>query len=243
MKLSEEQLKSYDETGFVILKKLVPDSDCDELIDHMMAIKNGEKVVEGIKLPDDGEDLKRIHNPHSHDPLCMKWLIHEKLREPLESICGGKVDGIQTMYFWCGSEQRRHQDQYYLPDCFSAWIALEEVSDKNGNLGVQPGSHKGKLVTRDMLDTDDAFDEMYNDAVDELFEANKFDEITVSMEKGDVLLFHGVLIHRGRPIENEGSSRHAMANHYIPYDSKKWTFDWWKRHSFDGEVRDNVKTS
>ncbi|MEM7533369.1 MAG: SDR family oxidoreductase [Chloroflexota bacterium] len=32
-----------------------------------------------------------------------------------------------------------HQDQYYLPDCMSAWIALVDVDDGNGPLGVQPG--------------------------------------------------------------------------------------------------------
>ena len=52
---------------------------------------------------------------------------------------------MQTMHFIRGSEHRRHQDQYYLPDCFSAWIPLEDVSQKNGTIFVEPGSHEGDL--------------------------------------------------------------------------------------------------
>ena len=52
------------------------------------------------------------------------------------------------MYFYEGPEHEHHQDQYYLPDCMSAWIAMTNVDKKNGALQVQPGSHKGRLITK-----------------------------------------------------------------------------------------------
>ena len=52
------------------------------------------------------------------------------------------------MHFFQGSEHPLHQDQYYLPDCMSAWIAMEDVNDENGPLCLQPQSHLGRLITK-----------------------------------------------------------------------------------------------
>ena len=34
------------------------------------------------------------------------------------------------MHFYEGPEHEHHQDQYYLPDCMSAWIAMTNVDKK-----------------------------------------------------------------------------------------------------------------
>jgi hypothetical protein len=44
--------------------------------------------------------------------------------------------GIKKIHFWLGSEQRRHQDQFYLLGCMSAWIALQDVDVQNGAMWV-----------------------------------------------------------------------------------------------------------
>ncbi len=50
------------------------------------------------------------------------------------------------MHFFHGSEQPLHQDQCYLPDCMSASIAMVDITENNGPLCVQSGSHRGRLV-------------------------------------------------------------------------------------------------
>ena len=81
----------------------------------------------------------------------------------------------------------------------------------------------------------------YDDAVDALFEENRqrlgLREVPVEASAGDVVLFHGVLIHRGGPIGRPGSFRHVMANHYIPRGFDAWPYPDWPRYDFDGNRR------
>lgn len=244
--LSDNQMLAYRRDGFVLLPGVFTHAECDAVVSHMMDLAHKQKALAGMPMIDTSKaNWGRTHNQHLYDPVAMDLLLHPKLRAPLESICGGRVDGVQTMYFWQGSEQRRHQDQYYLPGCFSAWCALCDVTPDNGTLFVQPGSHQRKLVTRDDLPRKadgsqaDVFGEHYNNAVDELFEANGLPEVPVIARKGDVVLFDGKLIHRGGPIGKPGPNtfRHVMANHYIPYDFEGWPYQGWPRFSFDGEKR------
>ena len=52
---------------------------------------------------------------------------------------------VQAMYFYQGSDQDRHQDQYYLPECISAWMALEPTSPQNGTVWVRLARPGGKV--------------------------------------------------------------------------------------------------
>ena len=240
--MTSNQLSQYEENGFTILPGLLTHAECEEAIGHMMALQACEKKLEGFG-PREPDNWGRTHNQHLYDPMAMKLLLHPALREPLDQCYGGEAEGIQTMYFWKGSEQRRHQDQYYLPGCMSAWIALQDVSEANGTIYVQPGSHKKHLLTRADLteklgdEHDVVWGEAYNNGVDEIFEQNGGDEIPVEVSKGDVVLFHGILIHRGGPIKDKGSFRHVMANHYIPYAFDEWPHRTWPRFDFDGVKR------
>lgn len=244
--LSADQLvASYDRDGFVVVKNVFTHAECDALIIHMMDVAHSRKVLEGFKTPDTTQpNWGRTHNQHLYDPVAFAWLIAPKLKPLLEAINDDKpVDAVQTMYFWQGSVQPRHQDQYYLPGCFSAWCALVDVSQDNGTLFVQPGSHKRKLIRRVDLPPKpdgsiaDMFGKHYDDAVVQLFEENDLPEVPVLASKGDVVLFHGRLIHRGGLIGKPGSFRHVMANHYISADSTEWPHKGWPRLAFDGTKR------
>src|SRR5690349_6786500 len=139
--LSRDLVNQYRRDGFVIVPRVFTPDECRGWIDHFMAIHDGRIENAGFKGRDPS-DWSRWHNAHFHDDVALRLLIHPELKQPLEEATGGAVDGIQTMYFWKGSEQSRHQDQYYLPACFSAWVALQDVGPDNGTIWVQVGSHR-----------------------------------------------------------------------------------------------------
>lgn len=239
--LTTAQKASYERDGFVVVEGVLNGDECDDMIGHMDSLQSGRKELEGFE-PREPDNLNRTHNQHLYDPKALELLLHQGLRRPLADCFNDEAEGIQTMYFWTGSEQRRHQDQFYLPGCMSAWLALEDVSRRNGTIYVQPGSHKLHLVTRAELterfgDNRNLDGGPYSDCVDEQFEKNELPETPVEVSKGDVVLFHGVLIHRGGPIDEPGSSRHVMANHYIPYHFDDWPHHAWLRFDFDGNRR------
>ena len=89
----------------------------------------------------------------------------------------------------------RCADQYYLPECISAWVALEPTSTRNGTIWVQRGSHRRRLLVRADFDSEGEYNEVeYNEAVRQLCEENAaagLEEEPVMAGKGDVLFFSG----------------------------------------------------
>ena len=110
------------------------------------ALHAGHKHLEGFFQQD--KYGARTFNQHLYDPRVLALMLNSRLHGPLTDCFGGEPEGIQTMHFYEGSEHPLHQDQYYLPDCMSAWIAMVRVDADNGPLIVQPGSHNGRLITK-----------------------------------------------------------------------------------------------
>ena len=106
--------------------------ECDAFVAHAVARKE-EQMAHVAATPDEPIPA-RERSPAQTDPE-MDMILHPKIRDALSDCMD--VDGwaqaepvaIQSMYFWQGSEQRRHQDQFYLPECMSG-----ECS--NGRLGL-----------------------------------------------------------------------------------------------------------
>ena len=219
--LSGPELEAYERDGFVLVKGVFTPKECDDWV--VYAKEQKQMQVDASKA--EAKLSPRPREPGTTDPE-MDMLLHPKIRDALAGCM--EVDGwpsadpvaIQSMYFWQGSEQRRHQDQFYLPECMSAWCAFEDVSPRNGTVWAQAGSHKGRLLTRsDFLEGGEFHGVDYNDAVDMVFAENEaagMIEKPIIAQKGDVLYFHGVLVHRGGKILEAGSSRHVYANHYVP---------------------------
>ena len=226
----------FEAEGFAVVEGLFSRDECAELVEYMGDLHAGRRSLDGFE-PREPQDWERSFNQHWYDDITHQWLIDSRLRDPLRTCLGDDPEGIQTMYFWRGSEQRRHQDQYYLPACISAWIPLQDVDESNGTILVQPGSHRRRLIVMPDLEKEGDFEGWdYNDAVDDLFESNALPEKSVDVSAGDVVIFHGVLVHRGGPIGDVSSTRHVLANHYIPYGFDGWNHSW-DRFSFDGGRR------
>lgn len=244
--MTPSQLNYYKLNGFVILKSVFSKKECDKFVQHMEDLHLGNKRLEGFFQQD--KYGARTFNQHLYDPIVLNFLIHPRLREPLSNCLGDEPEGIQSMHFYEGSEHPLHQDQYYLPECMSAWMAMVDVDENNGALVVQPGSNRGKLVTKDdvpmVMQPDETYEQQqhnrYFPEVEKVYRENGNDLIHVYVNAGDVVLFDGKLIHGGAKILKPGTRRHALACHYIPYSSENWERDW-PRFSFNGTKRIHYK--
>ena len=240
--LSGAQRRRYREQGFVVLEGVFSGDECARFVEHLEALRLGRKQLAGFSQQENYGH--RTFNQHRYDPVVLRYLIDSRLHRPLADCFEDEPEAIQTMHFFEGSEHPLHQDQYYLPDCMSAWIAMVDVDANNGPLVVQPGSHKGRLITRrdahHPLLPGETYEQQqtkrYFPLVRKVFRDNGADEIQVLVSQGDVVLFHGRLIHGGAQVLRLGTPRHALACHYIPYHSENWDRDW-PRISFDGSER------
>ena len=244
LEITPLHMEEYERDGYTLVKGGFADDECDRFIGYMMDLQAGRTSVEGYP-PRQPDDWSRLISRSLHHPTGLSWMLDPRLRQPLRTFLGDEPDGVQSMYFYTGSEQRRHQDAFYLPGCVSAWVALQEVGARNGSIHVQVGSHKGPLMEKQDFRGDEegerglwyGWDQ--DDAFDALFERNGLPEIAIEAEQGDVVFFNGRLIHRGGPILEPGSFRHSWAGHYIPYPYNPWPYESQPRLrvSFDGFCR------
>ena len=240
--LTPAQKTFYQENGYLVLESVFSQEECQRFVTHIEDLHTGRKQLEGFFQQD--KYGARTFNQHLYDPFVLNLLIHPRLHKPLADCFGGEPEGIQTMHFYEGSEHPLHQDQYYLPDCMSAWMAMVRVDENNGPLTVQPGSNRGKLITKSDVPMTLLPEETYElqqhnryfPAVKQVFRGNGTDAVQVMVNAGDVILFNGKLIHGGAQILKPGTRRHALACHYIPYASENWERDW-PRFSFNGSRR------
>jgi phytanoyl-CoA hydroxylase len=239
--LHQEQ---YERDGYAIVRSGFSADECDRFVAYMMDLHTGRSSVEGYP-PRQPDDWSRLISRSLHHPAGLAWMLDPRLRQPLRTFLGDEPDGVQSMYFYKGSEQRRHQDAFFLPGCMSAWVALQQVSARNGSIHIQVGSHKGDLIEKRHFRRDEngepgpwyGWDQ--DDAFDALFARNGLPEIAIEADKGDIVFFNGRLIHRGGPILDEGSFRHSWAGHYIPHSYNPWPYESHPRLrvSFNGVCR------
>ena len=228
--LTPEHVDEFERDGYTIVRGGWTAAECDAFVGHMLDLQAGRKTVNNYE-PSGPDDWERVIYRAHLEPRGLDWMVDPRLREALRTLLGDEPECIQGMYMFKGTEQRRHQDEYHLPGCVSAWTALVDVSARNGTLHFQVGSHK--MPVADKLDFRE--DEEGNpgpwtgweheDVFEDIFKRNGLPEVAVEAEKGDVIFFHGRMIHRGGPVLEPGSFRHSFAAHYIPMSFDPWPYE------------------
>jgi ectoine hydroxylase-related dioxygenase (phytanoyl-CoA dioxygenase family) len=115
--------------------------------------------------------------------------------------------------------QALHQDQLFIRaqpgTSIAAWMALEPADEENGCLRVAPGSHKLPVLCEAEADTSVSFTNVGSQVPDDL------ETVPVVMDAGDVLFFHGNLIHGSLPNITTDRSRVSLIGHYVSGDATR----------------------
>ena len=209
--LTAAQRQQFADDGYCIVEAAFSHAECDELIERQTALREGAIEPPAGWEPRQPDEWGRSMNQHVGDPTMLKWLVDPRVGDALAELLGEPADGIQSMYFWRADSAGKadsapglwHQDQTPLPGCVSAWIALEDVSPKNGTIEFQPGSHVRRAVWHeDVLDEAGATTSLRTEQQVEVHAENEaagLRSVSISAKKGDVVYFHGRLLHRTGP--------------------------------------------
>lgn len=212
---------AYEERGYVVVPGLYAPDEVERLRDHYMTLR-----AEGAKPGDfDGVDLQsedplkaypRMIHMHRWDDLSREWLCDDRLGAVMADLTDLEPLAVQTMLYFKppgARGQALHQDQAYLRAlpgvCLAAWLALDDCDEENGCLQVVPGSHRLPLLCTQQADTTQSFT---NDTVPV---PEGMSPVPVRMKAGDVLFFHGLLIHGSYPNTSADRFRRALIGHYI----------------------------
>lgn len=147
----------------------------------------------------------------------------------LDEYLGSAPGLIQSLTFWKSSEQSLHQDFSYvhhhsrLAQLAAAWIPLEDISADAGPLVYYKGSHllsvqqffdwgQGNILAgRDYSNQTGA---SYAHYLEELIDSQGWEPSIFLPRRGDVLIWHGALVHGGTEMRDPALTRRSYVCHY-----------------------------
>lgn len=216
--------KDFDEVGFAIMPDFFESDEINNIITHVNHYI--EEVVP--LLPDnkvfyeEGKNakyIKQLFDMSDFAPFFQSLLRGSKIEEMAKILLGEKTAKGSVEYFnkpaGIGKPTPPHQDCYYFmltpPQALTFWIPLEDVDEENGCLRYIKGSHKrgmrphGKTRTLGFS----------QGIVDFGTEDDLENEVVVPVSTGDVLVHHGMTIHRADGNRSTTRSRKVLGIVYF----------------------------
>lgn len=217
----------WNENGFVIKKNLIP----NELIEQYEEcwIENNAEYVDGqfrMTRPGGWPDC----TPYRRHPEVMNILTYSEINNTMEQLIGEPAAVHLNLTGWVTTRRNWHQDTYLNPphvgDYYVAiWIALETIHPDSGPFQLVPGSHRWPTVTREKIlaalppEKRDFRWPAYSEEIltpifEHQIEKRSAEVLTYLPERGDVLFWHGRLLHRGSIPNTAGMIRKSLIAHY-----------------------------
>lgn len=229
--LSDEQVKSYRENGFIVIENFLSPDELDHWRETVMhAIKNraGQKMPgKSLKMGEiDGINEDTEYFGKVFDQILNLWQTDEGMQEMMFDTRLGKmaaklagVDGIRIWH-----DQALFKKPYANPtawhldtpfwsfsdrDALSIWVALDDATKDNGCLYFVPSSHKHTRFTNSGIGKNmDEFFEFYP-------ELTQIGGVAAPMKAGSCAFYNGLTIHGANANMTKGYRR-AMTCSYMP---------------------------
>ena len=222
MCISEEELKTFEDKGFV----LIPEYFSRREIAVMRAELASEFAEDSPRrvVEKDGQVVRSVYGSHRSNEIFRRLAYHPRLVEPAMQILGSQVYvyqfKINAKTAFTGDIWEWHQDYIFwlkedgMPTerVVNAIVFLDEVTEFNGPLFVVPGSHKEGVFDIPSREENEKLPEIYKDnaawitnlTADLKYSLNK--EVITDLIKrrgiaapkgpeGSVLFFHCNLVH------------------------------------------------
>eukprot|EP01084_Bolivina_argentea_P147851 258639_1 len=238
--LSQSQKDFYDKNGYLVIKKLLTDSEIskyynrfDELVENpkertpLLMVMRDVSLKNLAKKDRKSEQVVTKLQYWPYDKVLWTYAQHKNIIKYIEAIIG---EDIRAHHFMSinkppdpgplSSRHPLHQDQWYFPFIPSkhivcSWTALQYVNRQNGCLVVIPGTHKTKLLPH-------AYPKQWSGAVNKAYHGIQYkgdisqllsQRVHLEMDPGDTVFFHPLLIH-GSGANLTNANRRSISVHY-----------------------------
>ena len=214
----KEQVSSFSNNGYAIIKSFFSEAHVDEINDEVdRMLKSGEASFR--------YQNKIMFAIHKSD-LIKNMGADKDLLTVLNHLQKENTTLFQSINFKTGSNQRTHSDAIHMSTfprgkMIAVWVALEDMSTENGPLHYYPGSHKlpyvmnddfGNVGDRFWLGPKDYSD--YEDKIQEIIDKRGLEKKVFVASKGDVLIWHANILHGGERVKDPESTRKSVVFHY-----------------------------
>lgn len=195
-------LEFYKENGYVVLKKAISDDLTNRYLDAWDKAHKGYFDPYGNNFGwsvESGGDV----NEYLNHPEIMEIMCHDSINQFFKEL--ELPVALHRVDTWGTSSQKPwHQDSMLsnpiaYNNYIGAWVAAEDVTMEKGPFQLIPKSHKWKLDKQKIYvgkDQEIVNGRWQNPHLAKAIESHKDEEyFTFLAEKGDVLIWHGNLIH------------------------------------------------
>ena len=226
--LSENEVKKYNEDGYLIPNFTMPEKDLLEIEElHSSLVKKFPKF--------------RNYCPAVllHDERFLKYCLNNEILNIVEQLIGKNFAIWNSSFFakpaFNGYATPWHQDGQYWPirplaTC-SVWLAIDDATSENGCLKFIKGSHKNKKLKKHKINKSDKLTLNQELLKSEYIEENS---VNLILKRGQISL-HDVYMVHGSEENKSSNSRRAMTMRFMPTKS---VFD----HGFVFNKRDFLIT-
>ena len=200
---------------------------------------DGPITCQGLEAPppelspeEKAQYFLRIHMLHRKMELHERYMLHPRVLDVLECIIGPDVLAMQTMLFLKPPGkpgQGWHQDSAYIPThpdtLCGAWIAIDACDEQNGamwfakrsqNEPVYPPNGYGGFGTHELADI--SYVKGTSNVIDSENDlspiADRYDQVLVAANPGDVVFFGGHVLHRSKQNWSTDRFRRSFVSHY-----------------------------
>jgi ectoine hydroxylase-related dioxygenase (phytanoyl-CoA dioxygenase family) len=217
----------YEERGVVHLRGLLSPDEVAQIRDVFMEqVERDRTVGHDDNVADDDvlSRYPRFVHPHRRTDLAVgrlarRWMLDRRVVDPIIEMVG-PVYAAQSMFYFkppTARGQALHQDNIFLqahPEtCIAAWLAIDDCDGENGGLKMVPGSHRYEIICPGEADPDESFTNT------EIALPEGFEAVQTELAAGDVLFFHGSMVHGSGPNRSTDRFRRSLIFHYVPVDS------------------------
>lgn len=225
----DDHQRFWRDNGYLVLKNFIP----TDVVDGYC------KVREAFGRPEGWGPVPYLYHDEVKD-----FCLYRPLVDVLEKLLGDRVILHLNLTGWVTTERAWHQDDYLNPpnvhgSYLAVWAALDTIHPDCGPFEFFPGSHRWRTLTqknvRANLPPEQAAAEglpgqtghwtyfsenMIADAAADYAARQNVQSETFLGNKGDVLIWHGCLLHRGSKANQPGMQRKALIAHYSGVDNR-----------------------
>lgn len=207
-------------------------ADRDPSKDDGVTKQSLEVPPDHLSPEDKAQYFLRVHLLHRKLALHEQYMLHPRVLDVVQALIGPDVLALQTMLFLKPPGkpgQGWHQDRYYIPTypdtLIGAWIAIDDCDEQNGAMWMAVGSHVEPVYPSndgyghgDRQLSDINYITGASDADDSKNDlapiADKYPQVLVPAQAGDVVFFNGHILHRSKPNYTKDRFRRSFVSHY-----------------------------
>jgi phytanoyl-CoA hydroxylase len=212
----------FSKEGFTVIRGFLRREEVDEVIYEI------ERYVVNViptlppeeafyEIKGDPSTLKQLPRIDHHDEYFRRFHRHQRMCELAAHLLGCAVMPRDLQWFnkppELGKPTPAHQDGFYDKiepiEMVNMWLALDPVDERNGCVRYVAGSHKCGLREHGRTNTLG-----FSQGVVDYGPEDQANEVAVCAAPGDMLVHHGLTIHRA---DGNASNRHRRAMGCVYY--------------------------